>query len=125
MSSAGYSPLRNAGENDPLTALAAESEAAVDRLVASIDWVAHDAAVAALAAQSDAALHHLALLCDAERALHAAGRLALDGDVGRAAAATHGSAAAVEERQPDVVLLGDGHQLLLTPGVEEEGGVGC
>lgn len=71
VSSAGYPALRNAGETDPLTALAAESEAAVDRLVASIDWDAHDAAVAELAAQSDAALHHLALL--EQEAEHAAG----------------------------------------------------
>jgi hypothetical protein len=61
-SSAGYSDLQNAGGNALLAALAAESEAAVDRLVASIDWDAHDASMAELAAQSDAALHHLALL---------------------------------------------------------------
>jgi hypothetical protein len=40
--------------------------------VASIDWDAHDAAVAELAAQSDAALHHLALL-EQQEAEHAAG----------------------------------------------------
>jgi 50S ribosomal subunit-associated GTPase HflX len=71
VSSAGYPDLRNAGKTDLLAALAAESEAAVDRLVASIDWDAHDAAVAELAAQSDAALHHLALL--EQEAEHAAG----------------------------------------------------
>jgi hypothetical protein len=72
VSSAGYPDLRNAGKTDLLAALAAESEAAVDRLVASIDWDAHDAAVAELAAQSDAALHHLALL-EQQEAEHAAG----------------------------------------------------
>ena len=71
-SSAGYPDLRNAGKTDLLAALAAESEAAVDRLVASIDWDAHDAAVAELAAQSDAALHHLALL-EQQEAEHAVG----------------------------------------------------
>lgn len=45
-----------------LAALKVESEAAADRLVASIDWDAHDAAMDELAAQNDAALHHLALL---------------------------------------------------------------
>ena len=71
-SSAGYPDLRNAGKTDLLAALAAESEAAVDRLVASIDWDDPDAAVAELAAQSDAALHHLALL-EQQEAEHAAG----------------------------------------------------
>jgi hypothetical protein len=55
-----------------LSALIAESDAAVDRLVASIDWDAHDAAMAELAAQSDAAAHHYALLMQQE-AEHAAG----------------------------------------------------
>lgn len=72
VSSAGCLTLQNAGETDPLAVLAAESEAAVDRLVASIDWDAHDAAVAELAAQSDAALHHLALL-EQQEAEQAAG----------------------------------------------------
>jgi len=45
-----------------LAALKVESEEATDRLLASIDWRAHDEAMAALAAQSDADLHHLALL---------------------------------------------------------------
>jgi len=58
-------------------------------------------------------LHHLALLSDAEGALHAAWRLALDGQVGGAAAAAHRAAAAVEQRQLHVVLVHDGHQLLL------------
>jgi hypothetical protein len=50
------------GNIDPLTALAVESERAAARLVASVDWDAHDAAMAELAAASDAAMHHLMLL---------------------------------------------------------------
>jgi hypothetical protein len=72
VSSAGCATLPNAGETDPLAVLAAESEAAVARLLASIDWAAHDAAMAEMAAQSDAALHHLALL-EQQEAEHAAG----------------------------------------------------
>ena len=49
------------GENDPLATLAAASQQAADRLVASIDWDAHDAAMSSLAAEH-AALHHLYLL---------------------------------------------------------------
>lgn len=57
-----------------LSALIAESESAVDRLLASIDWDAHDAAMADLAAQSDAALHHYALLMQQD-AEHPAGTM--------------------------------------------------
>lgn len=49
-------PLENSG----LEALIAASDAAIDRLLASIDWDAHDAALAELAAQADRAAQLLA-----------------------------------------------------------------
>ena len=72
VSSPGFPPQENAGRNAYLPALVAESEAAVDRLLANTDWAAHDAALSELAAQSDAAMHHYALLHQQE-AEHAAG----------------------------------------------------
>ncbi len=71
-SSAGFQAPENAGKADCLAALRAESEAAVDRLLASIDWDAHDAALAELAADHFAAMHHLALL-EQQEAEHTAG----------------------------------------------------
>lgn len=68
VSSPGYLPLVSPG----LSALIAESDAAVDRWLASMDWDAHDATLADLAAQADAAAHHYALLMQQE-AEHAAG----------------------------------------------------
>lgn len=47
-----YAGGGNAGENDPLRALIAESEAAVDALLASTDWAAQDALIADLERQS-------------------------------------------------------------------------
>lgn len=49
-------PPGNTGNDDALTVLAAESEAAVARLVASIDWPRHEALLAELADQSDRAV---------------------------------------------------------------------
>ena len=68
LSSPGYPAL----VSPDISALIAESESAVDRLLASIDWDAHDAAMADLAAQSDAAAHHYALLVQQD-VEHAAG----------------------------------------------------
>jgi hypothetical protein len=71
-SSAGFQAPENTGNADCLAALRAESEAAADRLVASIDWDAHDAALAELAADHLAAMHFLALH-EKQEAEHTAG----------------------------------------------------
>jgi len=55
LSSPRSTPLKNSGQDDLLHALAAQSAAAADYLLASTDWAAHDALVSQLAAQSDRA----------------------------------------------------------------------
>ena len=54
-----YAPPKNAGGDDPLAALIAQSEAAADALLAGMDWEAHDAGLLKLAAQSDRAAQQL------------------------------------------------------------------
>ena len=57
-----FSAPETAAKNDLLAELIAQSERAVDLLLATTGGAAHDAAIAELAAESDAAMHHLLLL---------------------------------------------------------------
>lgn len=50
-----HDPPIFSGADDPLADLIARSEAAVDQLLASMDWDAYDAMLAELAAESDRA----------------------------------------------------------------------
>lgn len=58
-------------------------------------------------------LNDLALDGDAEGSVDGVGGLGEDGEVGGAAAATDGAAAAVEHGETDAVLLGHFHKILL------------